>query len=89
MAKRDKAQDALSLTERAPDAAVARVARRFAHAFVEAEEGFFGGENLRLAAERDAALADLLLVCGFLDAYEGTDHDDRPEAIVTPTRPVL
>lgn len=83
------AQDALSLTVRASDDAVARVARRFAAAFVEAEQGFFGGENLRLAAARDAALADLLLVTGHLDAYEGAEHEDRPEAVVHPTRPVL
>jgi hypothetical protein len=82
-------QDPLGLTVRADDAAVARVARRFAAAYVAAEEAFFGGENLVLAAARDAALADLLLVTGFLDAFDGTEHDDRPEALVKPDPEVL
>lgn len=82
-------QPVLGLTHRADDAAVARVARRFAAAKIAEEEAQCGPSWLQAQVDLDAALADLLLVCGYADPYEGTEHDDRPEDIVRPTRPVL
>lgn len=72
----------LDLTVRAPAEDVARVAYRFAAAYIAVEHGWQGQDGLQLMAARDGALADLLLVTGFLDVYEGVVHTDRPERVV-------
>jgi hypothetical protein len=34
-------------------------------------------------------LAVLLLVCGFADPFDGTEHEERPVAFVTPKPELL